>query len=141
MFACRYVAYRATALCAGAAVAVSLLAAGCTRPAVQGDGSATVVQRPFDSGAWKSDAPGARHRMAQDLIESGVLLGKSRDEVKSLLGEPDHEEKAFLNYLVFTGPATGHGAAYAVRVELDAAGQRVQEARVDTNTGAGDYDY
>lgn len=140
MFGCRYVVCRATALCAGAIIAASLLAMGCTRPSMQEGGGAMVVRTPFDSGAWKSGAPGVRHQMARDLIESGLLVGKSRDEVKSLLGEPDHEEKVFLNYLVFSGPNTGHGPAYAVRVELDASGQRVQEARVDTNTGTGDYD-
>ena len=140
MSACQSGARRATTLTAGVALIVSLLTLGCARSDMQEtDGTAT-VQSAFESSAWKADAPGARHNMAQDLIDRGLLLGKSRAEVKALLGEPDQEGKEFLAYTVYSAANSRRGPSYAIRVEFDANGQRVRDAHVDTDAEADDTD-
>ncbi|AKL97871.1 hypothetical protein [Endomicrobium proavitum] len=59
----------------------------------------------FDSSIWiASDyLRGDRNRqyMLKDLIENN-LQGKTRDEIKQLLGKPDKEEKTYISYA--TGP-------------------------------------
>jgi hypothetical protein len=135
--ACQSSASRTTALSAGVAIIVSLLSLGWARTELQEHDSTAAVRAPFESGAWKADIAGARHNMAQDLIDRSLLLGKSRAEVKSLLGAPDREGKEFLAYMVYSGADNRHGPAYAVRVELDADGQRVHDAHVDTDTDSG----
>lgn len=47
--------------------------------------------RPFDAAAWKDEAQveqGVRLGMADRLLARRTLLGKTRDEVVELLGEP-----------------------------------------------------
>lgn len=44
----------------------------------------------FDSTKWKSGNAQIRGRMAHDLEESGILIGKTESEVKEFLGEPDY---------------------------------------------------
>jgi hypothetical protein len=50
---------------------------------------------PFDSAAWKARSRDdgvmwpTRLRMADDLMASGILKGKTRAEVRALLGEDD----------------------------------------------------
>lgn len=140
MSACHPGASRATTLSAGFALIVSLLTLGCARTEMQETDSTATVQTAFESSAWKADAAGTRHNMAQDLIDRGLLLGKSRAEVKALLGEPDQEGKEFLAYTVYSGASSRHGPSYAIRVELDANGQRVRDAHVDTDGEADDTD-
>ena len=41
----------------------------------------------FDDQLWRN-APSKRHEMVDDLIESRLLIGKSRTEALELLGEP-----------------------------------------------------
>ncbi len=129
-------ARRAAALQAGA-VFVLALCAGCARTeAIQdGDDGTIAVQRPFDSGAWKSGTAGVRGQMAEDLIDRGLLLGKTRTEVTQLLGAPDQEGMAFLRYDVLSGADNTVGSAYAIRVELDARAGVTKEVRVDTDVG------
>lgn len=45
---------------------------------------------PFDSAEWKDD-PRGRYTMVNDLKDSRLLIGKTRDEVIALLG-PDMEQ-------------------------------------------------
>ena len=62
-----------------------------------------MTSQTFDSAAWKAAAGGkseARSALVQDLLDSGVLKGKTRGEVLELLG-PDGERSG-----------TGFGAGY-----------------------------
>lgn len=49
------------------------------------------IELPFDSVKWKAEVgdgiyTGNRHRMVNDLIDSGILLKRSKNEVIELLG-------------------------------------------------------
>lgn len=45
----------------------------------------------FDSDKWKKTPPGGgeRYKMVDDLLSKQLLLDRSPEEIKSLLGEPD----------------------------------------------------
>jgi hypothetical protein len=131
---------RALALFAGIAIVVSLLSAGCGRTDVQTEESPAAVHAPFDSGAWKADAPGVRNRMAEDLISRQLLIGKSPAEVKALLGAPDRDAQGLMDYFVFSGPVNSGRPAYVVRVEFDHHADHVADARIDTDTNDFDMD-
>lgn len=67
-------------------------------------------RRPFDPVQWKnSPADGGKElvrlRMVDDLLRKGLLIGRSREAVKSLLGEATRETKDSLFY--WLGPERG----------------------------------
>jgi hypothetical protein len=75
--------------------------------------------RQFDSAVWmKSDAR-ARGRMSQDLVNRKVLLGKSVDEVKAVLGQPDFTYPSALQYKIDLGWAFKASYRYGLQVHLD----------------------
>ncbi len=131
---------RAVALHSGIAVIV-VLCAGCARNETTRAGVADIrteaVQTAFDSGAWKSGIGGIRGRMANDLVERQLLLGKTRPEVIRLLGAPDQEGAGSLDYFVYFGADHALGPASVIRVEFDPHADVVTEARLDTETGQG----
>ena len=50
-----------------------------------------IAPRPFDPVAWQAIAPwedDRRYPMVEDLLESEILLNRSRREVLGLLGQP-----------------------------------------------------
>lgn len=124
---------------AGVALIVSLLLLAFARADTVSTGTPQ-ARTTFESGAWKADVPGVRHNMAKDLIDSRLLIGKSRDEVISLLGKPDNEGKEFLTYFVYPTPRSPQGGTYAILVELSAKDQHVHEVRVEVDTGSSDLD-
>jgi hypothetical protein len=131
---------KALAMHTGIAVMVSALTAGIARtesaePAVEDDGTRTVHSR-FDSGAWKQDAAGVRRQMAEDLIDRGLLVGKTPAEVRTLLGEPDEQGQDYFGYLVYAGSGSAMRPAYAVRVDFDVQGKVVEDAQIDASLGA-----
>lgn len=75
---------RPVAVLAALAVTVALGACGPRHP-----------QRPFEPAAWAAAdlMASTRAEMAEDLVASGRLLGKSRSEVVALLGAPTPTDK------------------------------------------------
>jgi hypothetical protein len=57
---------------------------------------------PFVSNDWKKGNAATRGAMADDLIRSGHLVGKPRNEVEALLGPPDYREARWFGYKVVT---------------------------------------
>jgi len=47
-----------------------------------------LLEERFDQDLW-STQPSKRHKMVDDVIESQLLIGKTKDEVIFLLGEPN----------------------------------------------------
>ena len=58
--------------------------------------------RKFDSAEWKAGNATTRGSMAQDLIDSRLLPGKSRAAVEGLLGKPDFTDANINIYKVVT---------------------------------------
>ena len=62
------------------------------------------ARKPFSAVAWRSSRFGApeRYKMANDLVRSGRLLGKTGQEVKALLGQESSgdylDTRAFIGY-------------------------------------------
>ena len=63
--------------------------------------------------------------MAHDLLEKRLLIGKTRSEVKEILGKPDEETKEFVTYFMNFG--SYFGPPHIVHVEFDDKGHRVKE--------------
>ena len=90
----------------------------------------------FDRSVWlrmdtKSDSP-PRLRMADGLLGSGVLLGKSRTEIETMLGPPastDYFPDAGMVY--WLGPERGYISIDSewLRLDFDTAG-RVRDVRI-----------
>ena len=57
-------------------------------------GWATADQKPFNAELWQAPpAEKTRLSMADDLVRSRLLVGRSRDEVQALLGSPTDTDK------------------------------------------------
>ncbi len=52
----------------------------------------------FDPIKWSEGDASVRRSMYADLRNSGVLVGKPRDEVIRMLGPADHDEPKFITY-------------------------------------------
>lgn len=130
---------RTLALHAGVAVVVTVLSAGCARTeateAFEDNEGIGAVRSPFESGAGKSAAAGAG-KTADDLVERGLLIGKTRTEVKRLLGDPDQEDRTALGYFVYAGAGASVRLAYVVRVEFDPNGEVARDAYFDGDAGS-----
>ena len=44
-------------------------------------------QKKFDAESWKNE-PDLRYKMVDDILESKIFIGNTRDEIKMLLGAP-----------------------------------------------------
>lgn len=128
---------RARALYAIIAVMVSVLSACVRTEAIDGNTRTEAVHSRFDAGAWKAGTSAARSKMADDLIDHRLLIGKTRAEVKSLLGEPDLEGSGFLGYFISFGADDAAHAAYLIRVELGQRGEVVRDAHLDADIAPG----
>jgi hypothetical protein len=85
--------------------------------------------RRFDSAAWlKADAR-ERGRMADDLVKQGVLIGKSVDEAKGLLGAPDKDYGKALSYQIDLGWLFKDPKHYGLILDLD-QNSYVREVRI-----------
>lgn len=60
-----------------------------------------------------------RGRMSQDLVDSKTLLGKSVDEARTVLGQPDFTYPSALQYKIDLGWAFKDPEHYGLQVHLD----------------------
>ncbi|MBR9758482.1 MAG: hypothetical protein GYB39_10380 [Algicola sp.] len=59
-----------------------------------------VFEPPFNDQTWKNE-PMHRYKMAKDVVESRVLIGKTAREVIALLGEPDVSNLSGRHHLLY----------------------------------------
>jgi hypothetical protein len=57
-------------------------------------------EKQFDQTAW-NNYPTERYKMSKKLIESSMLIGKSKDEVIYLLGDPESSDLQGKDHLIF----------------------------------------
>jgi hypothetical protein len=64
----------------------------------------SIAVRPlsFDSDGWKAN-PNSRPRMVRDLLDRGLLQGKTRYEIQSLLGKPNEPQGGGKEYEYWAG--------------------------------------
>jgi hypothetical protein len=85
---------------------------------------------PFDALQWANADLRTRGRMVDDLLRRELLLGKNRNEVIQLLGEPDSdsaEELICLSYQV----DIGHAYTYDMMIVFDPATRQSKEVLLD----------
>ena len=118
----RVVVLLATACSAGLLVTSVL---GCCTPFTE-----MVLARRFDAEAWQAGSVRERGRMALDLERSRRLLGRTRAEVVSLLGQPEGNHPTEMRYMVDLGYRFGFESwLYSVTVQFGDDG-RVKHAFV-----------
>ncbi len=60
----------------------------------------SLFEEPFDTDQWKSNWT-ERHKMVDDLIESRLLIGKRKNEVLQLLGNPKNTSKGNKDFFTY----------------------------------------
>ena len=65
------------------------------------------IWRPFSGAEWRRGNVEVRGTMAPGIIDSSLLTGKTRDDVKKLLGPPDSEGDSLVLYEVDSGRFLG----------------------------------
>jgi hypothetical protein len=58
------------------------------------------LEEPFDAQKWKSE-PLQRYEMVDDLIESQFLIGKPKNEVFEILGQPDSQSNSSKDTFIY----------------------------------------
>ena len=64
-------------------------------------------QMEFDSLLWKNGDMATRGSMVKDLESRQILIGKSREEVRNILGSPGQEKPDYWSYDVDIGVKWG----------------------------------
>lgn len=59
--------------------------------------------KKFDSVKWKNASQREKGLMASDLVDSKILLGKSKTEVLELIGKPKDSSNINFHYLIEFG--------------------------------------
>ena len=74
----------------------------------------------FDQERWRSQ-PAMRYKMADDIIEKQLLIGKSKDEVILLLGQPTSSfiEKNLFFYRIGKPPSFSDSKAVQLLILFD----------------------
>jgi hypothetical protein len=85
---------------------------------------------PFDSAQWADADLRTRGRMVDDLLRRELLLGKTRNEVIQLLGEPDFDSTEELTYLSYQVDI-GHAYVYDMMIVFDPATRKSKEVLLD----------
>ena len=85
--------------------------------------------KAFDSAAWlKADAR-ERGRMSQHLVDSKLLVGRSLDEAKQMLGEPQKDWGRVLQYHIDLGWPLKDPQHYGLQLHLN-ANRTVHEVKI-----------
>jgi hypothetical protein len=83
----------------------------------------------FESEKWKLGDKRVRGSMVRELEERKILIGKTRQEIKRILGKPDTEGKYIYQYFVDVGVGTSsYPWDYAFDIEFDSTSSRVVSA-------------
>ena len=61
---------------------------------------ATACGHPFDAGRWREGDALVRGRMADEIISSRILVGKTHSEVVNLLGQAEYDAPSQLSYTI-----------------------------------------
>lgn len=78
-----------------------------------------LLAKKFDPSAWQVGSQIERGRMARDLVSSRMLLGRSREQVVGILGDPNERSSASMSYTVDIGHRFGlHPWTYRLCIEF-----------------------
>lgn len=94
-------------------------------PSLQGCGNA----RSFDSAVWLKANSRERGRMSQNLVDSKVLVGRSLDHAKQILGQPEKDWGRVIQYQIDLGWPLKDPQHYGLQVHLD-ENRNVLEVRI-----------
>jgi hypothetical protein len=75
--------------------------------------------RQFDSTSWLKGDARARDRMSEDLVNRRILIGKTVDEAKQVLGTLDQTYPTALQYHIDLGWVFKNPIHYGLQVHFD----------------------
>jgi hypothetical protein len=82
----------------------------------------------FDSKKWKSGDIRTKGKMTDNLLNDSLLIGKTKDEILEMLGEPDQRTASRLHYTVDPGiEYMNESWTYWFSVEIDTTSGKVDE--------------
>lgn len=58
------------------------------------------LEKPFDAQKWLAE-PLQRYEMVDDIIESQILIGKPKNEVFEILGQPDSQSNSSKDAFIY----------------------------------------
>ena len=86
------------------------------------------VRMKFNSESWKKGDFKLRGKMSNDLVDSEILIGKTKDEVTELLGKFDGELSDMIFYKIDVGIIFGSGKwLYMLMIYFDESNNLVSE--------------
>ena len=85
--------------------------------------------KPFNATAWVNADARERGRMSQDLVDSKVLVGKTIEQAKQALGEPQKDWGRVIQYSINLGWPLKDPKHYGLQVQLD-ENRTVREVRI-----------
>ena len=86
------------------------------------------VRMKFNSESWKKGDFKLRGKMSNDLVDSEILIGKTKDEVIELLGKFDGELSDMIFYKIDVGIIFGSGKwLYMLMIYFDESNNLVSE--------------
>lgn len=87
-----------------------LLSYGCTQVRWSEMFESTPARVPFDAETWRQGTEAQRVAMIDDVYESKVLLGKTREELEALLGPPSRVGFGLLAWNATAAPRRSGGS-------------------------------
>jgi hypothetical protein len=75
----------------------------------------------FSAERWASRLPTERYKLYNDLAQRKVLLGKSLEEIVSLLGKPDYvaPDRAYVTYIMKSGSGEKYSTNFVYLLHID----------------------
>lgn len=69
-----------------------------------GGGPESWPKQSFDRSAWLKTTENERYIFARDIVSSQLLIGKSRSQIKEILGAPSYEDStgSYMTYVIAT---------------------------------------
>ena len=85
--------------------------------------------KPFSPTVWRNANARERGRMSQDLVDTKLLVGRTIEQAKEILGEPEKDWGSVIQYDIDLGWPLKDPKHYGLQVHLD-ENRTVREVRI-----------
>lgn len=86
---------------------------------------------PFEKEKWKQTDLRTRGRMVDNLLKQNLLIGKTKNEVTDLLGEPDDENNAEQPFYISYRVDLDHIYMYDMIILIDSSSRKTVDVLLD----------
>ena len=85
-----------------------------------------IKEEKFNSEKWKTGTQIERGNMSTDLVESKILIGKTKPEILNLLGQPKDSDETNFHYIIDFGYMT----PFHLDIMFDQNNLRANQAKI-----------